>query len=117
MKFYVLTLFPEMIIDALSNSIVGRAMDKGQIELIPVNIRDYTVDKHKKVDDYPYGGGAGMVMQAQPIYDAYQHICEEAGHKVHCVYLTPQGRTFQQKLLMEYALMEDVCLLCGHYEG
>ncbi|MCR5669305.1 MAG: tRNA (guanosine(37)-N1)-methyltransferase TrmD [Lachnospiraceae bacterium] len=117
MKFYVLTLFPEMITDALSNSIVGRAMERGQIALEAVNIRDYTLDKHKKVDDYPYGGGAGMVMQAQPIYDAYQHICEEAGHKVRCIYLTPQGRTFTQQIAHEYAVTEDVCLLCGHYEG
>ncbi|SEI38665.1 tRNA (guanine37-N1)-methyltransferase [Lachnospiraceae bacterium A10] len=117
MKFYVLTLFPEMITDALSNSIVGRAMERGQIALEAVNIRDYTLDKHKKVDDYPYGGGAGMVMQAQPIYDAYQHICEEVGHKVRCIYLTPQGRTFTQQIAHEYAVTEDVCLLCGHYEG
>jgi len=112
-----MTLFPEMITDGLAHSVLGRATQKGQIEILPVNIRDYTLDKHKKVDDYPYGGGAGMVMQAQPIYDAYQHICQEAGHKVRCIYLTPQGQTFQQEIAHGYALESDLCLLCGHYEG
>ena len=117
MKFYILTLFPDMIANGLSDSIVGRAVEKGQIEIAPVNIRDYTLDKHKKVDDYPYGGGAGMVMKAQPIYDAYQSICQEAGHKVRCIYLTPQGQTFHQAMAHTLALETDLCLLCGHYEG
>ena len=117
MKFYVLTLFPEMIETALNTSIIGRAIDNGLIEIEAVNIRDYTLDKHNKVDDYPYGGGAGMVMQAQPIYDAYQAICEKAGHKVHCIYLTPQGQLFKHQSAKELALKEDICLLCGHYEG
>lgn len=117
MKYYILTLFPEMIEDALNTSILGRAKNAGAISFEAVNIRDYTLDKHKKVDDYPYGGGAGMVMQAQPIYDAYQAICEKAGHKVHCIYLTPQGQLFKQQSAKELALKEDICLLCGHYEG
>ena len=117
MKYYILTLFPEMIEDALNTSILGRAKNAGAISFEAVNIRDYTADKHKKVDDYPYGGGAGMVMQAQPIYDAYQAICQKAGHKVHCIYLTPQGQLFKQQSAKELALKEDICLLCGHYEG
>lgn len=117
MKFYILTLFPEMIEDALNTSILGRAKKAGSISFEAINIRDYTLDKHKKVDDYPYGGGAGMVMQAQPIYDAYQAVCHKAGHKVHCIYLTPQGKLFNQTDAKELALKEDICLLCGHYEG
>lgn len=106
-----------MIEDALNTSILGRAKNAGAISFEAVNIRDYTLDRHKKVDDYPYGGGAGMVMQAQPIYDAYQAICEKAGHKVHCIYLTPQGQLFKQPAAKALALKEDICLLCGHYEG
>ena len=117
MKFYILTLFPEMIEAALNTSILGRASKAGQISFEAINIRDYTLDKHKKVDDYPYGGGAGMVMQAQPIYDAYQAVCERAGHQVHCIYLTPQGKLFTQPDAKKLALNEDICLLCGHYEG
>lgn len=117
MKFYILTLFPEMIEDALNTSILGRAKKAGSISFEAINIRDYTLDKHKKVDDYPYGGGAGMVMQAQPIYDAYQAVCQKAGRKVHCIYLTPQGKLFNQTDAKELALKEDICLLCGHYEG
>ena len=117
MKFYIFTLFPEMIEDALNTSILGRAKKAGSISFEAINIRDYTLDKHKKVDDYPYGGGAGMVMQAQPIYDAYQAVCQKAGHKVHCIYLTPQGKLFNQTDAKELALKEDICLLCGHYEG
>ena len=117
MKFYILTLFPEMIMDGLNTSIIGRAIDNELIEIEAVNIRDYTLDKHKKVDDYPYGGGAGMVMQAQPIYDAYQSIVDKAGHDIPCVYLTPQGRTFNQRVAKEFAALDEVVLLCGHYEG
>lgn len=118
MKFYVLTLFPEMINNVLSESIIGRAAAGGFIEFEAINIRDYTLDKHKKVDDYPYGGGAGMVMQAQPIYDAFMSIAEKVGHKPYCIYMTPQGHTFNQsdakRLAGEY---EEIVLLCGHYEG
>ena len=117
MKFYILTLFPEMIMDGLNTSIIGRAIDNGFIEIEAINIRDYTLDKHNKVDDYPYGGGAGMVMQAQPVYDAYQAIVNRAGHKIPCIYLTPQGKTFNQNMAKTYATLDEVVLLCGHYEG
>ncbi len=117
MKFYILTLFPEMIMDGLNTSIIGRAIDNGFIEIEAINIRDYTLDKHNKVDDYPYGGGAGMVMQAQPVYDAYQAIVNRAGHKIPCIYLTPQGKTFYQNMAKTYATLDEVVLLCGHYEG
>lgn len=117
MKFYILTLFPEMIMQGLNTSIIGRAIDNGLIEIEAINIRDYTIDKHKKVDDYPYGGGAGMVMQAQPVYDAYQSIVQRTGKTVPCVYLTPQGKKFNQKIAKEYSSLDEVVLLCGHYEG
>ncbi len=117
MKFYILTLFPEMVMSGLNTSIIGRAMDNGLIDIEAINIRDYTIDKHKKVDDYPYGGGAGMVMQAQPVYDAYQSIVKKVRHNIPCVYLTPQGRTFNQSIAKEFAILDEVVLLCGHYEG
>ena len=117
MNFHILTLFPEMVEEGLNTSILKRASESGCISINAINIRDYSTDKHKKVDDYPYGGGAGMVMQAQPIYDAYQAVCQKAGHKVHCIYLTPQGKLFNQTDAKELALKEDICLLCGHYEG
>ncbi len=117
MKFYILTLFPEMVMQGLSTSIIGRAADKGLLSIEAINIRDYTVDKHKKVDDYPYGGGAGMVMQAQPIYDAWSSVVERVGKPVRTVYLTPQGRTFCQGDAKDFAAEEHLILLCGHYEG
>lgn len=117
MKFYILTLFPEMVMQGLSTSIIGRAADKGLLSIEAINIRDYTVDKHKKVDDYPYGGGAGMVMQAQPIYDAWSSVIERVGKPVRTVYLTPQGRTFCQGDAKDFAAEEHLILLCGHYEG
>ena len=117
MKFYILTLFPEMVKNGLNTSIIGRAIDSGIIELEVINIRDYTLDKHKKVDDYPYGGGAGMVMQAQPIYDSYMSIVDRVGHKIPCIYLTPQGKTFNQDMASEYSKLSEAVLLCGHYEG
>ncbi len=117
MKFYILTLFPEMVMSGLNTSIIGKAVERGHLSIEAINIRDYTLDKHKKVDDYPYGGGAGMVMQAQPIYDAYQAVCQKAGKKVRCIYLTPQGKTFCQEDAKAFAKEEDLCLLCGHYEG
>ena len=117
MKFFVLTLFPEMVMQGLNTSIIGRAIQKGLLSIEAVNIRDYTLDKHKKVDDYPYGGGAGMVMQAQPIYDAYLSIVEKIGYRPRTIYLTPQGPLFTQQAAKEFALEEDVILLCGHYEG
>ena len=118
MNFHVLTLFPEMIQAGLETSILGRALEKGFISLEAVNIRDYTTNKHKKVDDYTYGGGAGMLMQAQPVYDAYQAVREktEAG-KSRVIYVTPQGAVFDQKKAEELAKEEDLVFLCGHYEG
>lgn len=115
MKFHVLTLFPDMIKDGLSTSITGRAVANGLLEIHAVNIRDYTIEKHKKVDDYPYGGGAGMLMQAQPVYDAYKAVAKDK--KLRTVYVTPQGRVFNQKMAQEFAKEEELIILCGHYEG
>ena len=117
MRFHIMTLFPEMVMDGLHTSIIGRAIEKELLSIEAVNIRDYTTDKHNKVDDYPYGGGAGMVMQAQPVYDTYEAICQKVGIRPRCVYLTPQGTTFHQTMAKEMALEEDLVLLCGHYEG
>lgn len=117
MIFHILTLFPEMIDSIVHTSILGRAADAGIITVDSVNIRDFTKDKHRKVDDYPYGGGAGMVMQAQPVYDAWASITDGGKRKMRCVYLTPQGRTFCQEMAKEYAAEEELILLCGHYEG
>ena len=117
MRFHILTLFPDMVEQGLNTSIIGRAVEKGILSIEAVNIRDYTLDRHKKVDDYPYGGGAGMVMQAQPIYDAWQAIVTKIGYRPRTVYLTPQGPTFHQGMAKEYAKEEDLILLCGHYEG
>lgn len=115
MKFYVLTLFPEMIRSGCDNSILKRAAEKKLIEIHPVNIRDYTKDRHGRVDDYTYGGGAGMLIQAQPVYDAW---CALQGEKkIRTVYVTPQGRPFTQKLAEEFAGEEEMIFLCGHYEG
>ena len=100
MNFHVLTLFPEMVENGLMTSITGRAVESGKISIEAVNIRDFSTDKHKKVDDYPYGGGAGMLMQAQPVYDAYQSVAEKIpeGNRKRVVYVTPQGYTFNQRL-------------------
>ncbi len=121
MKFHVLTLFPEMLEQGLHQSILGRAAQRGQLSFHMVNIRDYTEDKHGKVDDYPYGGGAGMLMQAQPVYDAYRSVASEyeSRHegKIRTVYVTPQGKTFTQRLARELAGEEELVFLCGHYEG
>lgn len=123
MNFHVLTLFPEMIMQGLDTSIIGRAMAKKIISLEAVNIRDYTTNKHKKVDDYPYGGGAGMLMQAQPVYDAWKAVADKIdvqgrdGKKARVIYVTPQGRTFHQSMAKEFAREEDLIFLCGHYEG
>ena len=117
MNFHILTLFPDMVEQGLNTSIIGRAVEKGTLSFETVNIRDYTIEKHKKVDDYPYGGGAGMVMQAQPIYDAYLAVVEKIGYRPRCIYLTPKGSLFCQQTAKELAKEEDVILLCGHYEG
>lgn len=117
MDFIVLTLFPDMIRDGLHTSITGRAMEDDIIRLQAVNIRDYTNSKHGKTDDYPYGGGAGMVMQAQPVYDAYQAVAATLDYKPRMVYLTPQGKVFNQSMAKELAVEQGIVFLCGHYEG
>lgn len=126
MNFHVLTLFPDMILQGLNTSITGRAMDKGLISVNTVNIRDFSEDKHNRVDDYPYGGGAGMVIQAEPVYKAYGYLAnhikmsKEDPHsfkKPRVIYVTPQGSIFNQSFAQELAQEEDLILLCGHYEG
>ena len=117
MKYYVLTLFPEMIEQGLGVSILGRAQAQGAIELKAINIRDFSENKHGHVDDYPYGGGAGMVMQPGPIYRACRAVKAEIGHRPRVIYMTPQGRVFDQKLAEELAKEEELVFLCGHYEG
>ena len=120
MHFYILTLFPEMIEHVLSTSIIGRAVQNGYLHIQAVNIRDFTADKHKKVDDYPYGGGAGMVMQAQPVYDAWRFVCTQIGFvpaRPRTIYLTPQAPVFSQGMAKELAREDHLVFLCGHYEG
>ena len=117
MNFYILTLFPEMVMQGLNTSIIGKAVEKDILHIEAVNIRDYTKDKHQKVDDYPYGGGAGMVMQAQPVYDAYLAVTDKIGYRPRTIYLTPQGPTSTQPMAKEFALEKDLIFLCGHYEG
>lgn len=118
MKYYCMTLFPEMIEQAMNTSIIKRAMENGILELETINIRDYTNNKHGRVDDYTYGGGAGMLMQAQPVYDAYQAVKEKMnGQPAKVIYVTPQGKPFQQQAAAELAAEEQLIFLCGHYEG
>ena len=126
MNFHIMTLFPEMVMQGLNTSITGRALEKGLIGIEAVNIRDFAFNKHNKVDDYIYGGGAGMLMQAEPVYLCYEHIASgirerkqdtDNSRKVRVVYLTPQGEVFTQKKAEELAGEEDLILLCGHYEG
>lgn len=139
MKFHVLTLFPEMVRQGLGTSIIGRAVERGLIRLNTVNIRDFTLEKHGRVDDYPYGGGAGMLMQAQPVFDAWQSVCRssdggdrgksaadsggtaearaDGGRRLRTIYVTPQGEPFTQKKAREFAGEEELVILCGHYEG
>lgn len=142
MNFHILTLFPEMVMSGLNTSVIGRAVANGLLGIEAVNIRDYAYNKHQSVDDYPYGGGAGMLMQAEPVYLAYEAVAgkiqaRRAKEAVACgemeaveeerkvalaarprvVYLSPQGDTFNQKMAEELAREEDVVLLCGHYEG
>jgi tRNA (guanine37-N1)-methyltransferase len=115
MNYHVLTLFPEMIENGMNTSITGRAITKGLLSLEAINIRDFAFNKHQKVDDYPYGGG--MLMQAEPVYLSYESIAERIGRKPRVIFLTPQGKTFNQDMAKEFALEEDLVFLCGHYEG
>lgn len=130
MNFHILTLFPEMVSEGLNTSIIGRGVKSGLLTVDTVNIRDYAFNKHQSVDDYPYGGGAGMLMQAEPVYLAYQSVVEkirgrsegdadkqDSEKKPRVVYLSPQGDVFHQKMAEEFAEEEDLILLCGHYEG
>ena len=117
MNFHVLTLFPEMIEQGINTSITGRAIEKGLISLNAINIRDYAGNKHGQVDDYPYGGGAGMVMQPGPVYRSYESVTEKIGYKPRVIYLTPQGKVFNQSMAEEFSKEEDLVFLCGHYEG
>lgn len=132
MRFYIMTLFPEMVTGGLNTSITGRAMAKGLLSVEAVNIRDYAFNKHNSVDDYPYGGGAGMLMQAEPVYQAYEAVRRKLGaegaeipeksednkeKRPRVVYLSPQGRTFNQQMAEEFAKEQELVLLCGHYEG
>ena len=123
MNFHIMTLFPDMVIGGLCTSIMGRAQERGYISINALNIRDYTADRHNKVDDYTYGGGAGMLMQAQPVYDCWKAICEKIndgggdGEKTRVVYVTPQGEVFNQKKAAELSKEKDLIFLCGHYEG
>ena len=112
-----MTLFPEMCEAVLSESIIGRARENGYIEINCVNIRDFTSDKHNRVDDSPYGGGMGMLMQIQPIFDCYNAICEKSGKKSRLIYLSPCGKTLTQRKVKELAEYDEITLLCGHYEG
>lgn len=117
MNFHILTLFPDMVMDGLKTSITGRAMDRGVIFVEAIDIRDYSTDKHRHVDDTPYGGGAGMVMQPGPVCDAYGALCTRLGRRPRVIYMTPQGRVFNQSIAKELAKEEELVFLCGHYEG
>lgn len=117
MRFHVMTLFPDMVAGGLGTSITGRAIENHIFELNIVNIRDYSRDKHKHVDDYPYGGGAGMVMQPGPVYDCYQDIVKDMNKKPRVIYMTPQGKVFNQAIAEELSREEELIFLCGHYEG
>ncbi|MGP1349958.1 MAG: tRNA (guanosine(37)-N1)-methyltransferase TrmD [Stomatobaculum sp.] len=117
MRFHILTLFPEMVLEGLGTSITGRAQKDGLISVEARNIRDYTTEKHGHVDDYPYGGGAGMLMQADPIMRCYRALCAERQKTLRVIYTTPQGKLFDQRAAKELALEEELVILCGHYEG
>ncbi len=117
MNFHVLTLFPDMIQGGVNTSITGRAVSSGLISLNTVNIRDFAGNKYGQVDDYPYGGGAGMVMQPGPVYRSYESVVERIGYKPRVIYLTPQGKVFNQSMAEDFAKEEDLVFLCGHYEG
>lgn len=117
MRIDILTLFPEMCESVLSESIIGRARENGLVEIHCRQIRDFARDKHNRVDDAPYGGGMGMIMQPQPIYDCFESLCEEIGERPYLVYMSPQGKTLTQQKVKELAGLKNLAILCGHYEG
>ena len=117
MRIDILTLFPEMCNSVLSESIIGRARENGFVEIECTDIRDYTADKHNRVDDAPYGGGPGMIMQAQPIYDCFEALCKKLGKRPRLIYMSPQGKVLTQQKVKELAQEESIAILCGHYEG
>ena len=117
MKFHILTLFPEMFDAVLHSSILGRAEEKGILEFNTVNIRDFAGNKHNRVDDYPYGGGRGMVMQAPPVYDAYMSVAKNACTKPYVIHMSPKGKVFNQQKAIELSKKDEIVFLCGHYEG
>lgn len=116
MNIDILTLFPEMFNSLMSESIIGRAMEKGIIEINPINIRDFSKNKHKRVDDYPYGGGSGMVLMNQPLFDALESLTQNSNNN-RIIYLTPKGKTYNQEIAKSLCNEENLILLCGHYEG
>ncbi|MBR7073060.1 MAG: tRNA (guanosine(37)-N1)-methyltransferase TrmD [Eubacterium sp.] len=117
MRIDIMTLFPDMCNAVLGESIIGRARASGKVEINAVDIRDYTEDKHRRVDDKPYGGGMGMIMQAEPIWRCYNSLCEKTGVKPHLIYMTPQGKTLTQERVKELSKLDNIAILCGHYEG
>ena len=117
MRIDILTLFPAMLESVLGDSIIGRACEKGILELNFIDIRDYTENKHRKVDDYPFSGGGGMLMQAQPVYDAYMSVAKDLGYKPLTIYMSPQGKVFNQAVAMDLSKEKHIVILCGHYEG
>lgn len=117
MRIDIMTLFTDMCDSVLNESIIGRARQAGKVEINTVDIRDFSIDKHRHVDDKPYGGGNGMVMLAEPIYRCYNSICEQIGKKPHLVYMTPQGKTLTQQRVKELSKLDNIVILCGHYEG
>lgn len=117
MRIDILTLFPEMCDCFLRESIIGRARERGCVEIYCRDIRDYTLDKHNRVDDAPYGGGTGMIIQVQPVFSCYEALCEDLGRKPHLIYMSPQGKTLTQKRVVELSELDNIAILCGHYEG
>lgn len=117
MNYYILTLFPEMILGGINHSILKRAENNGIITINPIDIRDFSNNKHNQVDDYPYGGGAGMVMQPKPVYDAYLSIKNNVNADTRVIYMSPQGKVFNQKMAEDFSKCNDLIFLCGHYEG
>lgn len=116
-KFHIMTLFPDIVNVVLSESIIGRARSKGIVDVKCYQIRNYTENKHKKVDDYPYGGGNGMIMMADPIAKCFENICCECNERPLFIYMSPVGKLFNQKMALDFASYKNIAILCGHYEG